>query len=117
MRSMVTYGPPRRSGPETVRRDGGRVAVARVGGVVGRVRVGMGSCGPGEAADAGAVGLDRVAAGGPAVSAPVSRRRVHEARRRQARNDLLAAFACWLLMIGIGSWLLMLGLVSGGWVQ
>ena len=51
------------------------------------------------------------------MSAPVSRRRVHEARRRQARKDLLAAFACWLLMIGIGSWLLMLWLVSGGWVQ
>ena len=51
------------------------------------------------------------------MSAPVSRRRVHEARRRQARNDLLAAFACWLLMIGIGSWLLMLWLVSGGWLS
>ena len=117
MRSMVTYGPPRRSGPGTVRRDGGRVAVARVGGVVGRVRVGMGSRGPGEAADTGAVGLDRIAAGGPAVSARVSRRRVHDQRRRQERTDLIAWVSCALILGAVGAWLLMVWAVSGGWVQ
>ena len=117
MRSMVTYGPPRRSGPGTVRRDGGRVAVARVGGVVGRVRVGMGSRGPGAAADTGAVGLDRIAAGGPAVSAPVSRRRVHDQRRREQRQDALATVAVGCLLGLVGAWLLMLWAVEGGWVQ
>ena len=77
----------------------------------------MGSRGPGAAADTGAVGLDRIAAGGPAVSAPVSRRRVHDQRQRQARTDAIA-MAVSAVVLGLAAFVLgLLWLIEGGWIQ
>ena len=51
------------------------------------------------------------------MSAPVSRRRVHEQRRREQRQDALATVAVGCLLGLVGAWLLMLWAVEGGWVQ
>lgn len=51
------------------------------------------------------------------MSARVSRRRVHDQRRRQQRQDALATLACACLLGLVGAWLLMLWLVSGGWLS
>ena len=51
------------------------------------------------------------------MSARVSRRRVHDQRRRQERTDLIAWVSCAMILGAVGAWLLMVWAVSGGWVQ
>ena len=48
------------------------------------------------------------------MSAPVSRRRVHEARRRAARADAIT-LAVWGILCGfLGGWLWLLWVAGGG---
>ena len=51
------------------------------------------------------------------MSAPVSRRRVHDQRQRQARTDAIA-MAVSAVVLGLAAFVLgLLWLIEGGWIQ